>query len=116
MICLSLTKSLVHSGSKLSEAELNLLIAYAHRWIMQLQRQLAEYQLLEEQHLSDALDKQKAEDDIMAASKLREALAEQHGALSLEVSTRLMSSTNKSNYVIAASKLEELAEKQYAFS
>lgn len=72
------------SGSKLSEAELNLLIAYAHRWIMQLQRQLAEYQLLEEQHLSDALDKQKAEDDIMAASKLREALAEQHGALSLE--------------------------------
>lgn len=72
------------SGSKLSEAELNLLIAYAHRWIMQLQRQLAEYQLLEEQHLADALDKQKAEDDVMAASKLREALAEQQGNLSLE--------------------------------
>jgi len=72
------------SGSKLSEAELNLLIAYAHRWIMQLQRQLAEYQLLEEQHLTDALDKQKAEDDIIAASKLREALAEQHGSLTLE--------------------------------
>jgi len=72
------------SGSKLSEAELNLLIAYAHRWIMQLQRQLAEYQLLEEQHLTDALDKQKAEDEAMSASKLREALAEQQGALTLE--------------------------------
>jgi len=72
------------SGSKLSEAELNLLIAYAHRWIMQLQRQLAEYQLLEEQHLTDALGKQKAEDDVIAASKLREALAEQQGALTLE--------------------------------
>jgi len=72
------------SGSKLSEAELNLLIAYAHRWIMQLQRQLAEYQLIEEQHLSDALEKQKAEDEVIAASKLREALAEQQGALTLE--------------------------------
>jgi len=72
------------SGSKLSEAELNLLIAYAHRWIMQLQRQLAEYQLLEEQHLTDALGKQKAEDDVIAASQLREALAEQQGALTLE--------------------------------
>jgi len=72
------------SGSKLSEAELNLLIAYAHRWIMQLQRQLAEYQLLEEQHLTDALEKQKAEDDAIAASKLREALAEQQGVLTLE--------------------------------
>jgi len=72
------------SGSKLSEAELNLLIAYAHRWIMQLQRQLAEYQLLEEQHLTDALEKQKAEDDAIAASKLREALAEQQGTLTLE--------------------------------
>jgi len=72
------------TGSKLSEAELNLLIAYAHRWIMQLQRQLAEYQLLEEQHLTDALVKQKAEDESMASSKMREALAEQQGALSLE--------------------------------
>ena len=62
-----------------------MLIAYAHRWIMQLQRQLAEYQLLEEQHLTDALGKQKAEDDVIAASKLREALAEQQGALTLEV-------------------------------
>jgi len=72
------------SGSKLSEAELNLLIAYAHRWIMQLQRQLAEYQLLEEQHLTDALSKQQAEDDVIAASKLREALAEQQGTLTVE--------------------------------
>lgn len=72
------------SGSKLSEAELNLLIAYAHRWIMQLQRQLAEYQLLEEQHLGDALAKQKAEDDVITASKLREALAEQQGVLTVE--------------------------------
>ena len=72
-------------GSKLSEAELNLLIAYAHRWIMQLQRQLAEYQLLEEQHLTDALSKQQAEDDVIAASKLREALAEQQGTLTVEV-------------------------------
>ena len=65
---------------------MNLLIAYAHRWIMQLQRQLAEYQLLEEQHLTDALDKQRAEDESIAASKLREALAEQQGSLTLEVS------------------------------
>ena len=65
---------------------MNLLIAYAHRWIMQLQRQLAEYQLLEEQHLTDALDKQRAEDESIAASKLREALAEQQGTLTLEVS------------------------------
>jgi len=72
------------TGSKLSEAELNLLIAYAHRWIMQLQRQLAEYQLLEEQHLNDALLQQKLEDEGVAQKEIRDALEDQKSDLSLE--------------------------------
>jgi len=72
------------TGSKLSEAELNLLIAYAHRWIMQLQRQLAEYQFLEEQHLTEALEGQKKEDQAIAEAQLREALADQHSTLNME--------------------------------
>jgi len=102
------------SGSKLSEAELNLLIAYAHRWIMQLQRQLAEYQLLEEQHLTDALDKQRAEDESIAASKLREALAEQQGSLTLEKERQLAEVRKKAEEdLLAQLKRQAAAHSQH---
>ena len=48
--------------SKLSEEELNALIAHAHKRIDQLQRQLAEQQALEKLRLEEALFRQKEED------------------------------------------------------
>lgn len=50
------------SLSKLSEEELNALIAHAHKRIDQLQRQLAQQQTLEKLRLEEALFRQKEED------------------------------------------------------
>ncbi|KAH9519062.1 hypothetical protein Btru_009016 [Bulinus truncatus] len=52
----------IGSGKKLSEEELNALIAHAHRRIEQLQRQIAEQLAMERQRLALALEAQRQED------------------------------------------------------
>ncbi|XP_059149003.1 MICOS complex subunit Mic60-like isoform X2 [Physella acuta] len=52
----------ISSGKKLSEDELNALIAHAHRRIEQLQKQIAEQLAMERQRLSAALEAQRLED------------------------------------------------------
>lgn len=49
-------------GKKLSEDELNALIAHAHRRIEQLQKQIAEQLAMERQRLSASLEAQRLED------------------------------------------------------
>ncbi|CAL1533798.1 unnamed protein product [Lymnaea stagnalis] len=52
----------IGTGKKLTEDELNALIAHAHRRIEQLQRQIAEQLAMERQRLSVALEAQRQED------------------------------------------------------
>jgi len=52
---------------KLTEEELNSLIAHAHRRIEQLQRAVAVHQSMEQSHIGAALERQKEEDDKHAA-------------------------------------------------
>lgn len=57
-------------GKKLTEEELNSLIAHAHRRIEQLQNQLAKQIALEQQRIQDALEQQRQEDDKLADQKV----------------------------------------------
>ncbi|KAL5021900.1 hypothetical protein ScPMuIL_001055 [Solemya velum] len=50
-------------GKKLTEDELNSLIAHAHRRIEQLQKQLAEQAVLEQNRLQEAMENQRQEDE-----------------------------------------------------
>ena len=61
---------LCFSGGKMSEDELNSLIAHAHRRIEQLQRQLAEQHTLERQRGLESLDRQRTEDERLADDHL----------------------------------------------
>ena len=58
------------SAKKLTEEELNALIAHAHRRIEQLQRQLAEQMAMETQRLEKALTQQQSEDEQLATQKV----------------------------------------------
>lgn len=55
---------------KLTEEELNALIAHAHRRIEQLQRQLAEQMAMEAQRLEKSLLQQQSEDEQLAMQKV----------------------------------------------
>jgi len=55
---------------KLTEEELNSLIAHAHRRIEQLQRAVASHQTLEQLHINNALERQKEEDDKHATEQV----------------------------------------------
>ncbi|ELT92067.1 hypothetical protein CAPTEDRAFT_228490 [Capitella teleta] len=55
---------------KMTEEELNSLIAHAHRRIEQLQRQLAAQQSLERKRVDEALTKQQEEDDTLASQRV----------------------------------------------
>ncbi|XP_070540808.1 MICOS complex subunit MIC60-like [Ptychodera flava] len=64
-------------GKKLTEDELNSLIAHAHRRVEQLQKQLAEQQTREQQRVSSALEKQKEEDRRAADERVARELEKQ---------------------------------------
>ncbi|XP_055881014.1 MICOS complex subunit MIC60-like isoform X2 [Biomphalaria glabrata] len=64
----------IGSGKKLTEDELNALIAHAHRRIEQLQKQIAEQLAMERQRLSLALEAQRQED----LKITKAAVAEEH--------------------------------------
>ncbi|KAK0396321.1 hypothetical protein QR680_001670 [Steinernema hermaphroditum] len=57
-------------NAKLSEDDLNALIAHAHLRVDQLRRQLAEQQLFEEQHIAKAIEDQRVSDERIAAHQL----------------------------------------------
>uniref|UniRef100_A0A1I7ZU12 MICOS complex subunit MIC60 n=1 Tax=Steinernema glaseri TaxID=37863 RepID=A0A1I7ZU12_9BILA len=57
-------------NAKLSEDDLNALIAHAHLRVDQLRRQLAEQQLFEEQHIAKAIEDQRLSDERIAANQL----------------------------------------------
>ncbi|XP_019615156.1 PREDICTED: MICOS complex subunit MIC60-like isoform X2 [Branchiostoma belcheri] len=74
---------------KLSEDELNSLIAHAHRRIEQLQSQLAEQQLLEKSRMDDALGRQRAEDEKETLALLKRELERQKQELALAQDLRI---------------------------
>jgi len=59
------------TSGKLSEDELNSLIAHAHRRIEQLQRQIAEQQALEQTRLEAALTRQQEEDEKLGDKRVQ---------------------------------------------
>uniref|UniRef100_A0A914VVZ9 MICOS complex subunit MIC60 n=1 Tax=Plectus sambesii TaxID=2011161 RepID=A0A914VVZ9_9BILA len=67
------------SDSKLSEDELNALIAHAHLRVDQLRKQFTEQQLREEQHIAEAIERQKAEDKRVAEERLNMELSRVQG-------------------------------------
>lgn len=54
----------------MTETELNSLIAHAHRRIDQLQKLLAEQQVMEQQRIEKSLERQKEEDSKLAEEML----------------------------------------------
>lgn len=60
----------VFSGKKLTEEELNALIAHAHRRIEQLQRQLAHQMTMEASRIVHACQLQKVEDDNLCCQRI----------------------------------------------
>nr|KAG5693707.1 hypothetical protein BaRGS_008349 [Batillaria attramentaria] len=60
----------VKLAKKLTEEELNALIAHAHRRIEQLQKQLAEQMAMESERMDRALERQKMEDEKLAVQRV----------------------------------------------
>lgn len=71
-------------GKKLTEAELNSLIAHAHRRIDQLQKQLAEQIAMETQRTQKAIEQQKAEGEKLAADLVKKEAERLQNEFSLE--------------------------------
>lgn len=71
-------------GKKLTEAELNSLIAHAHRRIDQLQKQLAEQIAMETQRTQKAIEQQKAEGENLAADLVKKEVERLQNEFSLE--------------------------------
>ncbi|XP_033119411.1 MICOS complex subunit MIC60-like [Anneissia japonica] len=76
-------------GEKMSESELNSLIAHAHRRIEQLQKQLVEQQVLEQLRLKDALLKKQQEDEEKTKEFVAAELERQRKELEIELHKKL---------------------------
>lgn len=61
---------MLSSGKKLSEEELNALIAHAHRRIEQLQRQLAHQMTMEASRIQQACSMQEVEDEKLCCQRI----------------------------------------------
>ncbi|XP_030841188.1 MICOS complex subunit MIC60 [Strongylocentrotus purpuratus] len=70
-------------GKKLTEEELNALIAHAHRRVYQLQKGLAEQQAMEQKRLAAAMEVQKEEDEGVTKSKVMVELERQAADLAV---------------------------------
>lgn len=70
-------------GKKLTEEELNALIAHAHRRVYQLQKELAEQQAMEQKRLAAAMEVQKEEDEGVTKSKVMLELERQAADLAV---------------------------------
>jgi len=83
--CLLPEVRLGESGDKLSPDELNLLIAHAHRKVLQLQKQIAGEQSLEHERFKEALNKQREEDEVALKNRINSELANQEQLLDVEM-------------------------------
>ena len=71
--CEVLLRSIIHSNSidgQLSEEELNMLIAHAHRRVEQLQKQIVDHENTEQQRLRAALEQHREENEKLAAEQV----------------------------------------------
>ncbi|XP_071792906.1 MICOS complex subunit Mic60-like isoform X2 [Asterias amurensis] len=75
--------------NKLTEDELNSLIAYGHRRIEQLQHQLAELLTMEQQHIEKALEKQKIELQQETVEAINRELERQNGVFTMEIQKKI---------------------------
>ncbi|XP_042211943.1 MICOS complex subunit MIC60-like isoform X2 [Homarus americanus] len=71
-------------SNKLTPDELNLLIAHAHRKVLQLQKQVARQQTLEHDRFKEALTKQREEDVKLLEAKITAELDRQRQQLEVE--------------------------------
>uniref|UniRef100_A0A7E5A1C7 MICOS complex subunit MIC60 n=1 Tax=Panagrellus redivivus TaxID=6233 RepID=A0A7E5A1C7_PANRE len=78
--------------SKLTEDELNALIAHAHLRVDQLRRQLTEQQILEEQNIAKAIEQQRAADAQLAQEQLNLELKRVAAQQVVEVERQVQSS------------------------
>ncbi|XP_037785364.1 MICOS complex subunit MIC60-like isoform X6 [Penaeus monodon] len=72
------------TSDKLTRDELNLLIAHAHRKVLQLQNQLARLQTLEHDRFKEALNKQRDDDAGLLEAKVNASLEKQKQQLEVE--------------------------------
>ncbi|XP_076067932.1 inner membrane mitochondrial protein mitofilin isoform X5 [Oratosquilla oratoria] len=77
------------TSETLTKDELNLLIAHAHRRVMQLQNQLAKMQTLEHERFKEALLKQREEDNVILEAKIKASLCKQEQQLELEYKKKI---------------------------
>lgn len=71
-------------GKKLSEEELNSLIAHAHRRIEQLQHQLANHLALEKERIQEALDMQRKADESVCDRRIEDEAQKIKNSVDLE--------------------------------
>ncbi|XP_013785078.1 MICOS complex subunit MIC60-like [Limulus polyphemus] len=70
-------------GQKLTEEELNFLIAHAHRRVEQLQRRLAKQMVTEQERIQKAMEKQQEEDSKVTDARVSVELANQQRELEI---------------------------------
>ncbi|XP_022091636.1 MICOS complex subunit Mic60-like [Acanthaster planci] len=76
-------------GKKLTEDELNSLIAHGHRRIEQLQHQLAEQQAMEQRRLQQALQKQKGELEQEMVDAINRELERKEGIFAVDLDKKI---------------------------
>lgn len=77
------------TSDKLTTDELNLLIAHAHRKVLQLQKQLAHQQTLEHERFKEALTKQREEDTKLLEAKIIAELDRQKQQLEVDYKRKM---------------------------
>lgn len=74
------------TGKKLSEGELNSLIAHAHRRIEQLQHQLANHMAMEKERIQEALNIQQKADETVCDRRIQDEALKIKNSINLEKS------------------------------
>ncbi|KAK3883104.1 hypothetical protein Pcinc_012558 [Petrolisthes cinctipes] len=78
------------TSDKLTPDELNLLIAHAHRKVLQLQKQIARQKMVDHDRFKDAMNKQRDEDGKLHLAKLEAELERQKQLLEVENKRRVL--------------------------
>ncbi|XP_045107863.1 MICOS complex subunit MIC60-like isoform X2 [Portunus trituberculatus] len=78
------------TSDKLTQDELNLLLAHAHRKVLHMQTQLARLQTMEHDRFKEALARQRSEDSQLLEAKVETELDRQRQQLDVEYKKRVM--------------------------
>lgn len=78
------------TSDKLTQDELNLLLAHAHRKVLHLQTQLARLQTMEHDRFKEALARQRSEDGQLLEAKVEAELERQRQQLDVEYKKRVL--------------------------